>query len=59
VDEYLAAGVRVVWVADPANQSIVAHRAGRPTQVFGSADMLTLDDVIPGFQCSVADLFRD
>jgi len=59
VDEYLGAGVRVVWVADPARQTITAHRFHQPPQVFGPADMLTVPDVIPGFQATVADLFRD
>ncbi|MBO0699228.1 MAG: Uma2 family endonuclease [Zavarzinella sp.] len=59
VDEYLAAGVRVVWVADPAVQTVTAYRVSQPAQVFGPADTLTVPDVIPGFQYPVADLFRD
>jgi Uma2 family endonuclease len=59
VDEYLAAGVRVVWVADPAVQTVTAYRPNQPVQVFGPADMLTVPDVIPGFQVPVADLFRE
>jgi Uma2 family endonuclease len=59
VDEYLAAGVRVVWVADPARQSITVHRVGVAVEVFGPSDLLTVPDIIPGFQARVADLFRD
>lgn len=59
VDEYLAAGVRVVWVADPATQTVTANRPNQPPQVFGPADALTVPDVIPGFQVPVADLFRE
>jgi Uma2 family endonuclease len=59
VDEYLAAGVRVVWIADPENQTVIAHRANQPAQAFGPADKLTVPDVIPGFQVAVADLFRE
>src|SRR5262245_21756326 len=59
VDEYLGAGVRVVWVADPGRQTITAHRVDQVPQVFGPADTLTVPDVIPGFQAAVADLFRD
>ena len=59
VNEYLAAGVRVVWVADPARQTITAHRVGIPPKTFGPTDMLTIPDIIPGFQAQVADLFRD
>lgn len=59
VDEYLAAGVRVVWVADPAGQTVTVHRPNQPPQVFGPTDTLTVPDVIPGFQYPVADFFRD
>jgi Uma2 family endonuclease len=59
IDEYLAAGVRVVWVADPPAQSVAAHLPNQPAQVFGPTDTLTVPDVIPGFQFPVADLFRE
>jgi Uma2 family endonuclease len=59
VDEYLAAGVRVVWVADPAQQTVTAHRPGQPSQVFGPTEVLTVPDVIAGFQFPVVDLFRE
>jgi Uma2 family endonuclease len=59
VDEYLAAGVLVVWVADPADQTITAHRPNQPPHVFGATDTLTIPDIIPGFQFPVADLFRE
>jgi Uma2 family endonuclease len=59
VEEYLAAGVKVVWVADPENQTVTAHRPSQQPQVFGPADTLNVPDVIPGFQFPVADLFRE
>jgi Uma2 family endonuclease len=57
VNEYLQAGVRVVWVADPARQTVTAYRNGQPPQVFAAADTLTVEDVIPGFQAPVGRLF--
>lgn len=59
VDEYLGAGVRVVWVADAANQTVTAHRLRQSPLVFGPTDTLTVPDVIPCFQYTVADLFRE
>jgi Uma2 family endonuclease len=59
VDEYLAAGVRVVWIADPENQTVIADRANQTAQAFGPTDTLTVPDVIPGFQFPVCDLFRE
>ena len=59
VDEYLGAGVRVVWVVDPAKLTVTAHRLRQSPQVFGPTDTLTVPDVIPGFQYALADLFRE
>jgi Uma2 family endonuclease len=56
--EYLRAGARVVWVADPAAQTVTAHRSGQEPQVFAATGTLTVEDVIPGFQVLVQDLFR-
>ncbi len=57
VNEYLQAGVRVVWVADPEMQTITAYRTGEPPQVFTAADTLTIPDVIPRFAMPVQDAF--
>lgn len=57
VQEYLAAGVELVWVADPDARTVTAYRPGQPPRVF-AADALTADPVIPGFAVPVADLFR-
>jgi Uma2 family endonuclease len=58
VREYLAAGVELVWVADPDARTVTAHRPNQPPQVFAAADTLTADPVIPGFAVPVAELFR-
>jgi Uma2 family endonuclease len=57
VNEYLQAGVRVVWVPDPERQIVTAYRNGQPPQVFAAADTLTVPDVIPGFAMPVRDIF--
>jgi Uma2 family endonuclease len=58
VDEYLAAGTRLVWVVDPATCTARVHRAdGSITDVHEDAE-LDGEDVLPGFRCRVADLFR-
>ena len=59
VAEYLAAGVRLVWVADPADRTVTAHRPEAAPVVLGEADALTCEDIIPGFRLPVADVFRD
>lgn len=58
--EWLAAGVRLVWVIDPDAQTVYAYRADRPnaSDVWHAADTLPGEPVLPGFAVPVADLFR-
>lgn len=58
VRDYLAAGVKVVWVADPEAQTVTAHRPGQPPFVFAETDTLTVGDLIPGFRMAVRDVFQ-
>lgn len=57
VADYLKAGVQVVWVADPAERTIAVHRIGRDPEVFRGDDILTCDDVLPGFRLPLANVF--
>ncbi len=59
VDEYLLAGVRLVWVIDPQTKSIRIHRANRTVEDLNVTDELSGEDVVPGFRCRVADLFDE
>ncbi len=58
VQEYLRAGVRLVWVIDPENRTLLVHRANRTLAEFNPEDELTGEDVIPGFRCHVRDFFK-
>jgi Uma2 family endonuclease len=59
VVEYLTAGVRQVWVIDPDNRTVTVRvlDVDQPTEL-REHDELTGGDVLPGFRCLVADLFR-
>lgn len=56
VADYLAAGVVLVWVADPDARTVTAYQANQPPVVSTAADTLTALPVIPGFAVPVADL---
>ena len=57
VAEYLAAGTRLVVVVDPRARTITKYPARGETTRLDVGDTLTLDDVIPGFECAVSDIF--
>ncbi len=57
VNDYLAAGVKQVFVVDTDDKQVVLHRVGTPEVVLREQDALHLD-VIPGFALSLAELFR-
>ena len=58
VNDYLRAGVRVVWIVDPASQTLVEHRASSEPTVHDANAVVELPELIPGFQLCVADVFR-
>jgi Uma2 family endonuclease len=55
--EYLAAGVRLIWVIYPTTRTVHVHRGDRSAAVLRPGDELTGEDVLPGFACRLDDLF--
>ncbi len=58
VEDWLAAGVRLLWLFRPRDRTVTVYAPGRPTQVLGIGDVLDGEDVLPGFRLPLADLFR-
>ncbi len=54
---WLEAGVRLVWVALPAERVIEVHRAGQPLVTLDESATLDGADVVPGFSTPVAAIF--
>ncbi|MGD9856331.1 MAG: Uma2 family endonuclease [Planctomycetaceae bacterium] len=57
VDQYLDAGVQLVWVIDPETRKVSVWRQDGSTAVLRASQTLCGEDVVPDFTCSVADLF--
>jgi Uma2 family endonuclease len=55
--EYFAAGVKLIWVADPRKRTVRAYRSLKNVRVFTARDTLTGGDILPGFSVPVASLF--
>ena len=58
VHEYQTAGVRLIWVVNPDLRTVKVYdsQAGHPSELT-AGDELTGGDVLPGFRCTIADLF--
>lgn len=55
--DYLAAGVRLIWIIDPPTRSMTVIRADRTIKELLEGDELDGEDVVPGFRMAVADAF--
>ncbi|MBC8098399.1 MAG: Uma2 family endonuclease [Armatimonadetes bacterium] len=53
---YLADGVRMVWVIDPAKRQVTVYH-GEQTSILSGDDTLLGSDVIPGFEVPLTRLF--
>lgn len=57
VQEYLDAGVRLVWVVDPVRRHVHVYQADGSGFLVREPGDLDGGDVLPGFQCRAADIF--
>jgi Uma2 family endonuclease len=57
VQEYQIAGVPLMWVVYPETQTVTVYRLNSEVEVLGIDDMLSGEDIIPGFTCPVVDIF--
>jgi len=55
--EWLAAGTIAVLVLDPPKRTATVYRSQGEAHVYGEQDTLDLNDAVPGFRVSVAELF--
>ncbi len=58
VQEWLRAGVRLVWVVNPQARTIEVHRVKELGTILREQDVLDGEDVLPGFRCAVRELFE-
>jgi Uma2 family endonuclease len=55
IEQYLAAGVRLVWVVDPELRVVYIHRPNGNNSVVREPGELDGEDVLPGFQCPLSE----
>jgi Uma2 family endonuclease len=57
VADYLAVGVRLIWVVNPKMRTVTVRRCNGTVDVLCEHDELSGEEVVPGFHCRVRELF--
>lgn len=57
VGEWLSAGAKLVWLVNPKRKSVTAHSTTKPVLTLSDKDILSGEDVVPGFRCQVSEIF--
>lgn len=57
VSDWLTAGSRLVWVIDPPRECAVVYREDGSVDLLVNQDALSGEDVLPGFSCSMEDIW--
>jgi Uma2 family endonuclease len=58
VDDYLAAGTRVVWVVEPRARTVTVYRPDHKIRMLREDDELDGGEVLPGFRVGVRAIFE-
>ncbi len=57
IEDYLRAGVRLMWVVYPNTRRMVIFRPGGNATRLNETEEVTGEEILPGFRCLVAELF--
>lgn len=57
VEDYLASGVRLIWIVNPKKRTVTVYLPDAEAQTFAESGVLNGLEVLPGFQYNVAKLF--
>ena len=58
IREYLAAGVKEVWIVEPDVNMITIYRSQTDFSVFAEEDELVSESLFPGFRLKLSELFQ-
>jgi Uma2 family endonuclease len=57
--EYFDNDTKLVWVINPEEEYVLIYHSPKPDRFLRDQDMLDGEEIIPGFQMAVADLFAE
>ncbi len=58
IDEYLAAGTKLVWIVYPKQKMIQVHRQSNVINILRETDELDGEDVLPNFRVKLSEIFE-
>jgi len=58
VREFLRAGTPLVWTVFPSTREVIVHTPDGLARTFGENDALEFAEVLPGFRCTVREIFE-
>jgi len=56
--EYLAAGVKQVWLVSPEHHTVTVYRSATDITAFPGDSELASEDLFPGFRCPLREVFK-
>lgn len=59
LDEYLAAGVPLVWIVNPDRRTIRVYRNDGTTRLFRAQETIENEPLLPGFSLRTGDVFPE
>ena len=59
LQDYFANGTRLAWVLNPQEKSVLVYRTTAAAKLLRTADTLDGEDIVPGFQLGLTDLFAE
>src|SRR5262249_50725726 len=57
--DYFSAGAQVVWVVDPTLRCVLVHRSLMEVTILDDRQILTDEELLPGFSVPIAELFPE
>jgi Uma2 family endonuclease len=58
IDQWLQAGTAMVWIVNPRARTVTVHRKGRDPRILRENDVLSGEEVCPGFSVQVGEFFE-
>ena len=59
LEDYLSAGVKMVWIIRPENKTVTTYRTLFDFKMLRENEELSGDDVLPNFKCNLTDIFAN